>query len=478
MIERSDANKIKQEKLQRIKNSKEDQKRLSNIRKIAQAKNKNDLMSLSNFRSQDKNNKFTLSPNALLELENPNTVYILGGIHANGITYIHSHNKTWETGLKTATNLMRKMLEELVTEQQNVIQERIQQINQLWNNIFATINYYEKTSGSNIQINNWNDFSQYFNGLDSPGQIGGLQEILQYKIAMSALNNITDWSWRGQDTMKTYTDRLLKMGVITKSQQKNILDGNLQISSVIKPVEKIIKHFKEENRKGFISNEAVTNWLNTLQDDSVTKISYSNSELQKNLKPNAAQLGFITEHALTTSPQFNKFVQDLQERILEAVANNEINIVEDYKTSDAKGVYRVSISGETNQQRGGLSNAINKADLMTILNLGDIHINIPTSVKLSLNIKNINIDNDIVTVSAEDMFSATASAAHIDFDSINTAVGSSAYNTHAQEIKALAHYVYSNAGALPLVDSRSLTMFNNSIIYYLAWLKICIEIYW
>lgn len=450
-------------------------KKLNKIKNNSQNKNKEDLVRLSKYNR--KRNNYSVSKVALQELSNPDLVYILGGSQTDNLVYIHSYTKTWETGLHTATYNARRMLKELVSEQKKLINTRIKEINQLWSNIYKAITEHEKKYGNNIQINSWDSFINYFNSLPSFGQSTHLQEILQYKMAMSALSNIQFWDWKGQ-TLEEFVQKLIAFNFIDEKQSKAILNGDITVKNATKDAEKILREFMEKNRKSFIGDASVSDWLGSLQENSITRQTYTAEGAQITLKPNAKQLGFITEHALQTDKNFNKIVTELSKKIVDSFVNNTFqNIEYDLnRPKSSSGVYRVGISGETNQNKGGISNAIQKGDLATILDLGEVLISIPSSVKLSMRIKEVNLHNNITTITAEDLFSASASSTNLDFSEINKNVGSEAYNKHSNKLNSLIRYVYTNASSFPSSHLRDIKLFNNSIIYYLSWLELCLEI--
>jgi len=440
--------------------------------KAEQEENKKMLEALS--KANNKRNKYTVSKYAIQELKNPNLVYILGGNNNGHYTYIHSHQKTWSTGLHTAEVSMRRMLEELVAEQKGVIGTRIIQINNLWKTqVFDKINEEEHKMGNNVNIQTWEDFIHYYNDLEQIGQSANLKSILNYKMAQSAASAL-DYHF-GRESYEDYVGRLLHAHIIDKKTAQSMLCKDIKTTPQIKELQKVFKAIAEQMRAEFIGDDRVRDWLESFKNDASTKSIYGASiEVQKTLKPNSKELGKITEFELSTKSE-NAIINAYQDDIINSFETNVFNIISQ-NIGLNKGAYHTLASGESYGQKGGLDNKINKADLILSISVGDIIINIPSSVKLSMAVKNISQNNNIVTVTTEDLFSANASSANLNFNEINKHVGSESYKENQNKINSLIRYVYNNAGAIPSSNMRSFIRFNNSIIYYLAWLEICTKI--
>lgn len=101
------------------------------------------------FQFESKGSTHEISPRALMELSNPNTIYLLGGTP----TYVHSRQAYFDAGLSTVNKQLTIMLNNLVAEQKSKIKIYATQINNRW---------YEKVKSMGIDIegklNNTNGF--------------------------------------------------------------------------------------------------------------------------------------------------------------------------------------------------------------------------------------------------------------------------------------------------------------------------------
>lgn len=450
--------------------NKKDSKRESKIKaRIEQEQNKTMLEALAKV--NNKKNRYTVSKHAIQELKNPDLVYILGGSNGGQYTYIHSHKKTWSTGLRTAEMAMNKMLKDLFDEQKLVIQKRIAQINNLWETqVYEPINRAEKQLGNNVRIKNWEDFKQYYEGLAQIGQSANLTSVIKYKIASSAASALH--YYYGRETYEDYLGRLLYMGVINEGTLKKLLLKEIDIQTKISSLNKIFEKEADKRRKLFVQDDRVADWANSFSKNATTRSNYF--QASADFKPDSKQLGKITEYELSTKTE-DAIVKAHQKDIIDAFANNLFHIVSS-NMGMSKGVYHTLASGESYHQKGGLDNKINKADLVVSIPVGDIVINIPSSVKLSVKVESIEQNGKFTTIQTDDLLSATASSANLDFDDINAHVGSDSYKNNRSKIHSLIRYVYNNAAAIPSDNMNNFTRFNNSIIYYLAWLDLCIKI--
>lgn len=444
--------------------------KLKQIHERSQQINKDRLYKQTKYFDKKRTKKQLKAVKAISELSNPNLVYILGG-QQNEYAYIHSHTETWNRGLRTSINIMTKFLKELVDEQKKLMKSKILQINATWSRIFSAINEEEKRLGNNVNIKDWPSFVEYYNNfgkeaLSSPT----LQNIVNYKMSQSALNflKIND---KDRETVENYIGRLLKAGLLSKDEAKKISSGELIIDSKVEGLNKSLKKISKNALKGFIGSQAVTDWIYSLDENSKTFENYETIKQQLKLKPNAKQLGYITEHALKTS-----IPEEIKKQIDNTFEKGIFDVVVNTSSDKGKDFYSYQIAGETKGNEGNFSNDIQKGDLMRIMDLGQIRIQFPSSVKLSMRVKEIKELNGNTSIQLQDLFTAGAKASSLDFEKINQNVGSQSYAKNRAKMLNVFNYVYSNASAIPSDKMQNFKTFNNKVVYYLAWLKLLSEL--
>ena len=297
--------------------------------------------------------------------------------------------------------------------------------------------------------------------------------MLNYKIAQSAQAQLSRQRW---ETDRQYIERLYRIGIIDDSMRKALLDGEVKISQCKFPeLASDLEDYAESQRGQFINNDSVAAWARSFKADSKTRESYESNPSK--FKPNAKQLGSIVEHSLTNRstqipPQFSQHIVD-------SFLDNVFSTMEQSVGTTHSGVIGATlIAGERYGDKGGLNRRINKADLVSSIDFGTVTINFPVSVKTSMQITGIKSADDARIIDAQHLFTATAEAEHVgEYEEINKSVGSSSYERNKDSIAAFAHYVYTNAAALePSQAIRYYSLFNNQMIYYLAWLKLAIEL--
>lgn len=444
--------------------------KLKQIHERSQQINKDRLYKQTKYFDKKRTKKQLKAVKAISELSNPNLVYILGG-QQNEYAYIHSHTETWNRGLRTSINIMTKFLKELVDEQKKLMKSKILQINATWSRIFSAINEEEKRLGNNVNIKDWLSFVEYYNdfgkgALSSPT----LQNIIDYKMSQSALNflKIND---KDRETVENYIGRLLKAGLLSEDEAKKISSGELIIDSKVEGLNKSLKKISKNALKGFIGSQAVTDWIYSLDKNSKTFENYETIKQQLKLKPNAKQLGYITEHALKTS-----IPEEIKKQIDNTFEKGIFDVVVNTSSDKGKDFYSYQIAGETKGNEGNFSNDIQKGDLMRIMDLGQIRIQFPSSVKLSMRVKEIKELNGNTSIQLQDLFTAGAKASSLDFEKINQNVGSQSYAKNRAKMLNVFNYVYSNASAIPSDKMQNFKTFNNKVVYYLAWLKLLSEL--
>ena len=439
--------------------------KLKQIHERSQQINKDRLYKQTKYFDKKRTKKQLKAVKAISELSN-----ILGG-QQNEYAYIHSHTETWNRGLRTSINIMTKFLKELVDEQKKLMKSKILQINATWSRIFSAINEEEKRLGNNVNIKDWPSFVEYYNNfgkeaLSSPT----LQNIVNYKMSQSALNflKIND---KDRETVENYIGRLLKAGLLSKDEAKKISSGELIIDSKVEGLNKSLKKISKNALKGFIGSQAVTDWIYSLDENSKTFENYETIKQQLKLKPNAKQLGYITEHALKTS-----IPEEIKKQIDNTFEKGIFDVVVNTSSDKGKDFYSYQIAGETKGNEGNFSNDIQKGDLMRIMDLGQIRIQFPSSVKLSMRVKEIKELNGNTSIQLQDLFTAGAKASSLDFEKINQNVGSQSYAKNRAKMLNVFNYVYSNASAIPSDKMQNFKTFNNKVVYYLAWLKLLSEL--
>lgn len=444
--------------------------KLKQIHKRSQQINKDRLYKQTKHFDKKRSKKQLEVVKAISELSNPNLIYILGG-QQNKYAYIHSHTETWNRGLRTSINIMTKFLKELVDEQKKLMKSKILQINATWSRIFSAINEEEKRLGNNVNIKDWSSFVKYYNdfgkeALSSPT----LQNIVDYKMSQSALNFLKA-NDRDGETVENYIGRLSGAGLLSNEEVRKISSGELTIDSKIEGLNKSLKKVSKNALKGFIGEQAVTDWIYSLDKGSETREKYGTIKQQLKLKPNAKQLGYITEHALKTLVP-----EEIKKQIDDTFEKGIFDVVVNTSNDKTKDFYSYQISGETKGNEGNFSNDKQKGDLMRIMNLGQISIQFPSSVKLSMRVKEIKELNGNTSIQLQDLFSAGAKASSLDFEKINQNVGSQSYAKNRAKMLNVFNYVYSNAAAIPSDNMQNFKIFNNKVVYYLAWLKLLSEL--
>lgn len=422
---------------------------------------------------------------AIYELKDPDLIYILGGKKQQYV-YIHSHKKTWAAGAHTARTRMRQILHQLVVERKEIMAQKAEQIDALWSEVYQQINNIE----SQLQpetwkpIQNWNDFVEYYNkllpsqnedvALPGTATIKELSNIINYKLTISAAKSLKKFR---NENFQQYIERLYAFGAISKEEKQDLELNKINVKALFTNVEDFLQTKSEDFRRAFISSKAVSEYITSLGDTAKTKQKYNTVEKQLDFIPDAKVLGLITEKALRSSNK--KGIDKLETQIIDSFDENVFNIIRQTNGSTIHNptLITTSVAGEGHSQKGGLNTGIHKADLVRVIPYGSISIQIPTSVKLSMAIKQVNISNNQVVIEAEDLFSSSASAKYLNFEELNESVKSNSYRKNAAEITALSRYVYTNASALDEAETAQYYgYFNKAIIQYLAWLKLDTQI--
>ena len=405
----------------------------------------------------------TVRSRAIQELQNPNTVFILGGEP----TYIHSTEAYWLAGLRTAQKEMSKMLSRLVTEQKSKMNNKIAHIDSKWRENLDILGLKTFQEFQHIWEDSYKEYgekqqSEYFQILSYLEEVRKLHSHL---IAVEELkdSNINKLSQRERGK------RLIEYGFIDSSDDIVGSGANIRYKDTTR-----MKQIEKDYRtllKTIVDSSAFKALAQSTKDAVTKQMKFLKSGIPTHIA--ASAIGKLQEEL--EALVFGHSQQDI-DKISNAVLNdpgdgslvkNTLNQLGMTKES----LHSYNIAGENYGNKGRLSTGTFKADSFDVLSL-DKSISFFSTMKTGevFNyLKDEYKENPVIR-----RFTATIESSSMDFSHINQHVKSTVYEADKRKIQLLANYVLRNGAAFG--HNAKIQDVRDMLVSYLVWLKLLTEI--
>ena len=416
-------------------------------------------------------NENTVRKNTLKELENPNTIYVLGGTP----TYIHSSEIYWKAGLTTAENTLRKNLFKLADEQKRLMASKILFINSEWQKILNTLGMtWEEFKKRYTEIyNNYGASAnpQYWKVLSL------LRKMKTLKTTLRGIRNIKNEAKTPEERAR----KLIEAGFYAESDIEFTKDGK-----------KIKKYINSETNIEYQAEQAYEKALQELINDPVYKtfredqkraiegiIAYGDNG--KKINPPSFDVVAGTLQEKLEAKVFNIINNKTPEEIIALIEGGDKNALDNYIASSLQGKGKnglqvVNIAGENWGGHKKLNTNIFKADSFDVLTIDGKEISFFSTMKTGQVFDYASKYVEGTPPPVIERFTASLNAPEgLNFVAANDRTNVSAFHKkEGANIQKLMNYVYRNA--VVAATSDEIKSFRDYTICYFVWLKLLNEI--
>ena len=404
-----------------------------------------------------------LRNSAIKELQKPETVYILG----DKVTYIHSTEAYFKSGLQTATAEMSLMLDRLFVSQKRVIKDSIAYINNQWKiklEPFGLKSFEEYNNLLKRSLQDMGDEHSYFAAIES------LKKAKIAKIKLDQIHSLIHESKLKNGTVEENQSRIQesldKAGIAMVVGIEYDPQGNFKNYSYSKG-DKDIFNSERYWQKQFI--------------DALQEVLRQNSGRLNQIKKalNDKQIEAIQKGNITASSSITH--TDLG-NLFEMATNKAFATIEEDGTILEHGLFIVNQALEkANKGKAKQRNTIkttaksssrNKEDSRVFHVINGKILSFTTSDKTGEIIDHAIKQIDPHVLNTVERFTASLESSALNLSTFD--VGNKVHQIQKEKVDQLIQYVLRNKGAFN--TQVNIKDFQELVVLYLAWLKIVVGI--
>ena len=417
-------------------------------------------------------NSNTVKAKALSELENPNTIYILG----NTPTYLHSSEVYWKAGLATAENTLRKNLFKLADEQKRIMKTKISFIEQQWKELLSCLGMtwpeFQKKYTEIYNQGGTNLNSEYWHVLSL------LRQMKTLKTTLRGIKQIKDRA----STPEERARQLIEAGFYTEGDIVFSKNGKTikQYKKSETNIEHKVQQAYDRALKELISSPVYASFRED-QKRAIEQIIITGDD-GKTVRPPKfdTALGTLQE---TLEQQVFQMVSGSPEEIVSIIENNangknlQSYIASCLQGDNKNGLQVVNIAGEKwmkNYKK--LNTDIFKADSLDVLTIEGKTISFFSTMKTGQVFDYTKSYVEGQPPPIVERFTASIKAPeNLNFSSYNERTNSSSFHKNqGDNIQKLMNYVYRNA--VTSATEADIKNFRDYTISYFIWLRLLNEI--